>query len=195
MTPLQGSLGCSAIGHARLLKEEDPVPVRATHTRQHGSHTLHCVPGLDSKAPVSILAHERGKLGLMLEVEDASSPVRLVGRVEAQVGDVGCVEAGEALHLVRKAAALVPCLQQLAPHCVEALVVVLQQLAVPVPHLHSHSTSSHRSKSPGICTDRRHKLIRRCEHSRDKFFTRPVISGEYRLESVSGKSDSQGSHL
>ena len=69
------------------------------------------------------------------ELGEAGSPVGLVRGVEAEVGDVRGVQAGEALHLVPEAAVLVPSLQQLPPHRVEALVVVLQQLAVPVAHL------------------------------------------------------------
>ena len=72
----------------------------------------------------------------MPEVGKAGLPVGLVGRVEAEVGDMRGVQAGEALHLVPKAAVLVPCLQQLPPHRMEALMVVLKQLAVPIPHLH-----------------------------------------------------------
>ena len=53
---------------------------------------------------------------------------------------MGGVEAGEALDLVPEAAVLVPCLQQLPPHRMEALVVVLKQAAVPVPHLHFFSS-------------------------------------------------------
>lgn len=62
-------------------------------------------------------------------------PVRFVWGVEAEVGYVGGVEAGKALNLVGKAAILVPSLQQLAPHFVEALVVLLQQGTVPLPDL------------------------------------------------------------
>ena len=52
---------------------------------------------------------------------------------------MGGVQAGEALHLVPKAAVLVARLQELPPHRVEPLVVVLQQPAVPVPHLQAHA--------------------------------------------------------
>ena len=41
-------------------------------------------------------------------------------------------------HLVRKAAVLVARLQQLAPHGVEALVVLRQQRPVLLPHLRHH---------------------------------------------------------
>ncbi len=67
--------------------------------------------------------------------ERLGAPVGLVWGVEAEVGDVGGVEAGKALDLVREPAVLVPRLEQLAPHLVEALVVLLQQRAVPLPHL------------------------------------------------------------
>ena len=52
---------------------------------------------------------------------------------------MGCVQAGEALHLVPKAAVLVARLQELPPHRMETLMVVLQQPAVPVPHLQTHT--------------------------------------------------------
>ena len=45
------------------------------------------------------------------------------------------VEAGKALHLVRKTAVLVARLHELAPDLVEPLVVLLQQVAVSFPNL------------------------------------------------------------
>ena len=69
---------------------------------------------------------------------------------------MGCVEAGKALHLVPEAAVLVPRLEQLAPHGMEALVVVLEQAAVPVPHLHLPASSRGRlpasRKHKDVCT-------------------------------------------
>lgn len=71
-----------------------------------------------------------------------AAPVGLVWGVEAEVGDVGCVEAGEALDLVREPAVLVARLKQLAPHLVEALVVLLQQAAVPLANLRTPQPST-----------------------------------------------------
>lgn len=48
---------------------------------------------------------------------------------------MGAVQAGKALHLMRKSTVLVASLHELAPHLVEPLVMLLQQLAVPLPHL------------------------------------------------------------
>ena len=78
-----------------------------------------------------------------MPTEWMGTPVGLVWGVEAEVGDVGGVEAGKAFDLVREAAVLIPCLEQLAPHLVEALMVLLQQSAVPLPHLRHHLLLSH----------------------------------------------------
>jgi hypothetical protein len=75
------------------------------------------------------------------EVRARAAPVALVGRVEAHVGDVASVQAGEALDLVREAAVLVPRLEQLAPHVVEARMVLRQQAAVLLAHLRAMPAS------------------------------------------------------
>ncbi len=48
---------------------------------------------------------------------------------------MGSVQAGKALHLVRKSAVLVACLQQLPPDGVEAPVMLLQHNLVLLLHL------------------------------------------------------------
>ena len=55
---------------------------------------------------------------------------------------MGRVQAGKALHLVPEAAVLVARLQKLPPHRMESLMVVLQQPAVPVPHLQTQATGN-----------------------------------------------------
>lgn len=62
-------------------------------------------------------------------------PVGLVGGVKGQVGDVGGVQAGKAFHLVCKATVLIPSLHQLPPNFMKSLMVLFQQLTVPLPHL------------------------------------------------------------
>ena len=49
---------------------------------------------------------------------------------------MGGVQTGKALHLVGKAAVLVASLQQLTPHSVEPLMMLMQQLPVLLPYLH-----------------------------------------------------------
>ena len=63
------------------------------------------------------------------------SPVRSVGRVERQVGNVACVETSEAFDLVGKSAVLVASLHELTPNFVEPLVMLTQEIAVALLHL------------------------------------------------------------
>lgn len=49
------------------------------------------------------------------------------------------IEAGKSLYLVGVAAVLVAALQQAAPNLVKVLVMLSQQLAVLLLHLHCHS--------------------------------------------------------
>lgn len=65
----------------------------------------------------------------------SAAPVRLVRRVEGQVGNMGGIQACKALHLVRKAAVLVASLQQLSPDCMKPLMVLMQQLPMLLPYL------------------------------------------------------------
>lgn len=48
---------------------------------------------------------------------------------------MGSVQACKALDLVRKAAVLVASLEQLAPHCMEPLMMLMQQLPMLLPDL------------------------------------------------------------
>lgn len=48
---------------------------------------------------------------------------------------MGGVQACKALDLVRKAAVLVASLEQLAPHCMEPLMMLVQQLPMLLPNL------------------------------------------------------------
>ena len=76
------------------------------------------------------------KQAITAEQRYQMTPVGFVRRVEGKVGDMGGVEACKALHLVCKATVLVAGLEQLAPNCMEALMVLMQQLPVLLPHLH-----------------------------------------------------------
>lgn len=69
-------------------------------------------------------------------------PVGLIWGIERQVGDMGSVQACEALDLVRKAAVLVASLEQLAPHCMEPLMMLVQQLPMLLPNLQHPSKYS-----------------------------------------------------
>ena len=69
-----------------------------------------------------------------------TAPVGLVRRVECQVGDMGGVQTRKALHLMCKAAVLVPCLQQLPPDCMKPLMVLMQQVPVLLPYLHGRTS-------------------------------------------------------
>jgi len=56
---------------------------------------------------------------------------------------VGGVKTCKAFHLVRKAAVLVASLQQLPPHRVEPLMMLMQQLPMLLPDLQQHHITSH----------------------------------------------------
>lgn len=54
---------------------------------------------------------------------------------------MGGVQTSKALHLVCKTAVLVACLQQLAPDCMEPLMVLMQQVPVLLPYLHGNTNA------------------------------------------------------
>ena len=72
------------------------------------------------------------------KLQYTSAPVGFVWRVERQVGYMGGVKTCKAFHLVRKAAVLVASLQQLAPHRMEPLMMLMQQLPMLLPDLQPH---------------------------------------------------------
>ena len=60
---------------------------------------------------------------------------------------MGGVETCKALHLVCKATVLVAGLEQLAPDCMKALMVLMQQLPVLLPYLHHHVMICHTQRA------------------------------------------------
>lgn len=64
---------------------------------------------------------------------------------------MGGVDAGRALHLVRRAAVLVARLEQLAPHLVGSLVVLPQLLPVLILHLPRHAVELWPSSKQACC--------------------------------------------
>ncbi len=77
------------------------------------------------------------------KLQYTSAPVGFVWRVERQVGYMGGVKTCKAFHLVRKAAVLVASLQQLAPHRMEPLMMLMQQLPMLLPDLQQHHIIPH----------------------------------------------------